>query len=52
MRRFLVTIKFKGGDEYGLLELLKARAPARCADFRLTRLCANKNEVSAFGRVA
>jgi 23S rRNA (cytidine2498-2'-O)-methyltransferase len=52
MRRFLVTIKFKGGDEYGLLELLKARAPARCADFRLTRLCANKNEVSAFGRAA
>lgn len=52
MRRFLVTIKFKGADEYGLLDTLKVRAPALCADFRLTRLCANKNEVSAFGRVA
>ncbi len=52
MRRFLVTLKFKGGDEYDLLDTLKARAPAFCADFRLTRLCANKNEVSAFGRVA
>ena len=51
MRRFLVTIKFKGGDEYGLLDTLKTRAPELCADFRLTRLCANKNEVSAFGRV-
>lgn len=52
MRRFLVTIKFKGGDEYGLLDTLKTRAPELCVDFRLTRLCANKNEVSAFGRVA
>ncbi len=51
MRRFLVTIKFKGSDEYGLLDTLKTRAPALCADFRLSRLCANKNEVSAFGRV-
>jgi 23S rRNA (cytidine2498-2'-O)-methyltransferase len=51
MRRFLVTIKFKGGDEYGLLDTLKRQAPSLCADFRLTRLCANKNEVSAFGRV-
>jgi 23S rRNA (cytidine2498-2'-O)-methyltransferase len=52
MRRFLVTIKFKGDAEYGLLETLKTQAPAACADFRLTRLCANKNEVSAFGRIA
>lgn len=51
MRRFIVTIKFKGGEEYGLLSQLKEQAPPLCADFRLTRLCANKNEVCAFGLV-
>lgn len=51
MHRFLVTVKFKGSDEYGLLDQLKRQAPGFCSDFRLTRLCANKNEVSAFGRV-
>lgn len=49
MRRFIVTIKFKGADEYALLDQLKREAPALCEDFRLTRLCANKNEVCAFG---
>lgn len=52
MRRFIVTIKFKGTDEYHLLDQLKSEAPALCADFRLTRLCANKNEVTAFGIAA
>ncbi len=51
MRQFIVTIKFKGQDEYPLLEILKREAPLLCADFRLTRLCANKNEVCAFGVV-
>lgn len=51
MRRFIVTIKFKGSEEYGLLTQLKEQAPPLCADFRLTRLCANKNEVSAYGLV-
>ena len=49
MRHFIVTIKFKGADEYPLLAQLKEEAPPLCADFRLTRLCANKNEVCAFG---
>lgn len=49
MRRFIVTIKFKGTDEYHLLDQLKHEAPPLCSDFRLTRLCANKNEVTAFG---
>jgi 23S rRNA (cytidine2498-2'-O)-methyltransferase len=49
MRRFIVTIKFKGADEYALLDQLKHEVPPLCSDFRLTRLCANKNEVSAFG---
>lgn len=51
MRRFVVTIKFKGTDEYPLLDQLKREAAPLCADFRLTRLCANKNEVCAFGVV-
>jgi len=51
MRRFIVTLKFKGDDEYALLDQLKQEAPSLCADFRLTRLCANKNEVCAFGVV-
>jgi len=34
-----------------LLDQLKQEAPSLCADFRLTRLCANKNEVCAFGVV-
>lgn len=49
MRNFVVTIKFKGHDEYALLETLKREAPLLCADFHLKRLCANKNEVCAFG---
>jgi 23S rRNA (cytidine2498-2'-O)-methyltransferase len=51
MRHFIVTIKFKGDDEYPLLSQLKEQVPPLCADFRLTRLCANKNEVCAFGTV-
>jgi 23S rRNA (cytidine2498-2'-O)-methyltransferase len=49
-RNFVVTIKFKGTAEYGLLERLKYALPPVCEEFFLTRLCANKNEVCAFGR--
>jgi 23S rRNA (cytidine2498-2'-O)-methyltransferase len=49
--RFVVTIKFKGTAEYGLLERLKHALPPRCEEFYLTRLCANKNEVCAFGAI-
>ena len=48
-RRFVVTIKFKGKDDYGLLEQLKHALSEQCAEFFLTRLCANKNEACAFG---
>ena len=51
MRNFVVTIKFKGHDEYAVLETLKREAAPLCADFYLNRLCANKNEVCAFGVV-
>jgi len=50
-RRFIVSIKFKGDSEYPLLDQLKAELPALCREFYLTRLCANKNEVCAFGIV-
>jgi 23S rRNA (cytidine2498-2'-O)-methyltransferase len=48
-QRFVVTIKFKGHDDYPKLERLKHALTAQCEDFRLTRLCANKNEACAFG---
>lgn len=51
MRNFIVTIKFKGHEDYPLLDILKREAPPLCAEFHLTRLCANKNEVCAFGVV-
>lgn len=50
-RRFVVTIKFKGHADYGLLEPLKDALARRCQDFRLSRLAANKNEVCAFGLI-
>ena len=50
-RRLVVTIKFKGHDEYAKLEPLKRALPEFCDDFFLTRLCANKNEVCAGGVV-
>lgn len=51
-RRFVVTIKFRGHAEYALLDPLKHTLPTLCAEFWLTRLCANKNEACAFGEVA
>jgi 23S rRNA (cytidine2498-2'-O)-methyltransferase len=48
-RKFVVTIKFKGREQYGILEELKHALSELCAEFFLMRLCANKNEVCAFG---
>lgn len=49
-RRFIVTVKFRGTEEYALLERLKHALPGYCDDFHLGHLCANKNEVCVFGR--
>lgn len=49
-RRFCVTIKFKGQDDYPKLEDLKRQLAASGADFYLRRLTSNKNEVMAYGR--
>lgn len=48
-RNFVVTVKFKGTVDYPLLDPLKAYLPTVCSDFRLTRLCANRNEVCVAG---
>ena len=48
-RRFVVTIKFKGVEEYPKLDRLKAEMAPSCAEFRLARLCANKNEACVMG---
>jgi len=50
-RRFVVTIKFKGREDYAKLEPLKHALPRLCDEYFLTRLCANKNEACAFGEV-
>jgi len=51
-RHFVVTIKFKGHDQYRLLDPLKRELPLLTADYGLARLCANKNEACVFGSVA
>jgi 23S rRNA (cytidine2498-2'-O)-methyltransferase len=50
-RQFVVTLKFKGTADYPLLEHVKHAFPPLCHEFYLTRLCANRNEVCAFGTV-
>jgi 23S rRNA (cytidine2498-2'-O)-methyltransferase len=51
-RWFCATIKFRGHEDYGKLEPLKAWLAAAGHDFFLRRLTANKNEVMVFGRAA
>ncbi len=51
-RCFVVTIKFKGDGDYAELDRLQKALAPLCEDFRLTRLCANKNEACAFGIVS
>ena len=45
----MVTIKFKGHEDYARLEQLKNALAAQCGEFFLMRLSANKNEACAFG---
>lgn len=47
--RFIVTLKMKDAGGMDALELLKRELPALCREFYLTRLCANKKELCAFG---
>jgi len=50
-RRFVVTIKFTGHDRYAELDALAQLLPGECEELFLTRLQANKNEVTVFGVV-
>lgn len=48
-QHFVFTIKFRGHEDYGQLDELKQSLPSLCHSAYLTHLCANKNEVTAFG---
>ncbi len=50
-RHFVVTIKLKEETSGGVLSMLKQQLPALTTELFLTKLCANKKEVCAFGRV-
>ena len=49
MRRFVVTLKFKGDEGYAALDPLADALPPLCEELRLARLLANRNEACAFG---
>ncbi len=51
-RWFCVTIKFRGADDYPLLETFKAMLSARGSEYSLRQLHSNRNEVTAFGRAS
>lgn len=48
-RNFIVTIKLKDDSGEKPINLLKQRLPDLCRHAFLTRLCANKREICAFG---
>ncbi len=48
-RRFVVTVKFRGEEDYPRLERLKRLLAGSCAEYQLRRLGSNKNEVTALG---
>jgi 23S rRNA (cytidine2498-2'-O)-methyltransferase len=49
-RQFVVTLKLKDTPAVDLLARLKRELPPLTSELFLTRLCANKKEVCAFGR--
>lgn len=51
-KRFVVTIKFRGREDYPLLDRLQEALPALADEWFLVRLSANRNEACAFGSIA
>ena len=51
-RRFCVTIKFRGAEDYPRLEDVKRLLFSHGAEFCLRRLTSNRNEVTAYGYAA
>jgi 23S rRNA (cytidine2498-2'-O)-methyltransferase len=48
-RHFVVTVKFRGNDEYAKLDTLKRDLAPLASPFLLHHLCANKNEACVIG---
>jgi 23S rRNA (cytidine2498-2'-O)-methyltransferase len=48
-RRFVVTLKLKGGFGLETLASLRAEMPNYTTDWRLQKLCSNKKEICVFG---
>ena len=48
-KRFVFTIKFKGDEDYAMLEEAKRMLEHHAQDFTIRQLHANKNEVTAMG---
>ena len=48
-RHFIVTLKTRDAAAAGVLERLKRELPPLTSEWFLTRLCANKKEICAFG---
>lgn len=48
-RFFIVTLKFRGQEDYPMLEDVKRLLEAHCEDFFLRRLRSNKNEITVMG---
>lgn len=48
-RRFIVTMKFQGDEDYGCLAELKSLLAARSSTWMVKRLVNNKHEVTAMG---
>ncbi|MBS2028910.1 MAG: HAD-IA family hydrolase [Deltaproteobacteria bacterium] len=51
-RRFVVTMKFRGTEDYARVDALADLLHKHASDFQLRALDANKNEVTALGTVA
>lgn len=50
-RQFVVTIKFRGSDDYPMIDKIKSFLRKTCDQYMLRRLSSNKNEVTAAGRL-
>jgi 23S rRNA (cytidine2498-2'-O)-methyltransferase len=48
-RFFIVTLKFRGQEDYPMLEDVKRLLEPHCEDFFLRRLRSNKNEITVMG---
>jgi 23S rRNA (cytidine2498-2'-O)-methyltransferase len=51
-QRFVVTMKFRGNEDYPRVEAMKALLARHAGEFQLRSLDANKNEVTAMGERA